>query len=132
MFPPTHGWVNFTFGKKIMKTLILLLTIIPAFTCFASSGKSENSTDPQKSEAKSKEVTHDLIIDVSENGEWTVEGKTLTEESLRKRLKNDLAADNDLKVLLRASSKLEFQKVIKVMDLCKKAGVTQIAMATQK
>ena len=114
------------------KTLILLLTIIPAFTSFANSDKSEDLADLQKSDAKSIDVTYDFIIDVSANGELSAEGEKLTTELLRKRLENELATNKDLKVLLRSSSKVEHQKAVHLIDLCKKAGVNQIAIATQK
>ena len=132
------GWL-WTFDKKIMKNIILLLTILTGVCPLsAEQDKSfEKSNEAQEADASeftaaTEKSKKDLIIAISGDGELSVGDNKLSKDALKQKLQKSIADKKDLKVVVRASTKTTHQKVVEVLDICKKAGVINVSFATQK
>jgi biopolymer transport protein ExbD len=74
----------------------------------------------------------EIIINIKSGGEIIVNGQQLTEDELLVKLKNITSMYKDQAVILRGDRVSNFQYVINVLDACQKAGIYNIAFATQK
>lgn len=72
----------------------------------------------------------EIIINVLTDGECVVNGKSLDEAGLGSMLGRLSALFPGQPVLLRADEETDFQYVIKVLDLCRKADIANISFAT--
>ena len=60
-----------------------------------------------------------------------VNGQTLSAEDLLGKLQNIATIYKDQAVIIRGDTKTEYDKIIKVLDTCQKAGIWNIAFATR-
>ncbi|WP_269527273.1 ExbD/TolR family protein [Coraliomargarita parva] len=128
-----------------MKNALLSITAILTLSAFSVSGETEEATDAteilrqeikdqeialqeQKKKLAAMEQKNTLEVSITSEG-LSTEGEKITLENLEKVLKK---LPEDSKVLIRAESTVPMEKVISVMDTCKKAGVKNISMATIK
>jgi biopolymer transport protein ExbD/thiol-disulfide isomerase/thioredoxin len=79
--------------------------------------------------AKSNPHNADIVIDVLENGDYSIAGEKVPQESLRARLSeltDDLAGAS---IVVRADTSVAFEHVVETIDRLKEAGVTNVSMA---
>jgi biopolymer transport protein ExbD len=71
-----------------------------------------------------------VLVSVDDEGDISVDGQKLTAEALTMRLKAQ--GDPDKVVVTIAGEKTtSLQSMMKVMDACRQAGVTQIGLAAR-
>jgi biopolymer transport protein ExbD len=73
----------------------------------------------------------ELIVNVKNDGTIVVNGETLTPEKLHQKLVVISGIFKDQAVIIRGDIKTEYDKIIKVLDACQKAGIWNIAFATR-
>ena len=85
-------------------------------------------------EDKKEEIRNvgEIVVNIKSGGEIIVNGQTLTEEELLVKLKNITSIYKDQAVILRGDQVADFQYIINVLNACQKAGIYNIAFATQK
>ena len=74
----------------------------------------------------------EIIINVREEGEIVLNNVTVSDEDLLTRLASISEAFPDQAVILRGDAKADFQHIIGVLDLIKKAGIWNVAFATTR
>lgn len=74
----------------------------------------------------------EIVVNIKSGGEIIVNGQTLTEDELLIKLKNITSIYKDQAVILRGDQVADFQYIINVLNACQKAGIYNIAFATQK
>lgn len=114
--------------------VLFLLVIFFAVTFQAS--KEEKLMDvsvPAAEEGKDRKQTSvgEIIINVKNDGGIVVNGQPLTTEELLGKLHNISTVFKDQAVIIRGDIKTEYDKIIKVLDTCQKAGIWNIAFATR-
>jgi biopolymer transport protein ExbD len=85
----------------------------------------EEGQDPQRS-------IGEIIVNVREDGVIVVLSQELTEEQLLGRLSELAAVYRDQAVILRGDSKTSYEDIVKVLDICQKAGIWNVAFATRR
>jgi biopolymer transport protein ExbD len=86
---------------------------------------SEEGADPQR-------VLGEIIVNVRADGTVSVWGQQKTHAQLSETLKEIATQHKNQPVRLRGDATTEFQEIVKVMDVCQRAGIWNISFATQK
>jgi biopolymer transport protein ExbD len=81
--------------------------------------------------ASRQDLETPLAITLSETGKIYLEQEELSLEVLRERLRQRLASQPKLAIVLRADQSAEHGRVVAIMDELKLAGVQKLAIATQ-
>ena len=84
------------------------------------------SATPNLAKPKTKAVTIDA------NGQVYLDTYPVTMAELETRLRSFKAITPDLPVVIKGDSKIQYEKVIEVMDLCGRLDITQLGLVTQK
>lgn len=86
---------------------------------------SEEGADPQR-------VLGEIIVNVRADGTVSVWGQQKTHAQLSETLREIATQHKNQPVRLRGDATTEFQEIVKVMDVCQRAGIWNISFATQK
>jgi biopolymer transport protein ExbD len=73
-----------------------------------------------------------LTLSVAQQGEIFVNKEKINFAQLPIRIQNAKAATKDLAVVVNADGKAEYSHVVAVIDEVKKAGVTKVALSTER
>jgi biopolymer transport protein ExbD len=73
-----------------------------------------------------------LVIGVDRAGRFFVDGQILGTQALHDRLLKEAAADSQRRVRVDGDRAVAYQHIVHVLDLCQLAGLTHIAMHTQR
>ena len=84
------------------------------------------SATPNLAKPKTKAVTIDA------NGQVYLDTYPVTMAELESRLRSFKAITPDLPVVIKGDSKIAYEKVIEVMDLCGRLDITQLGLVTAK
>lgn len=133
-FRKTHSIEAIPMQLAPLVDVLFLLVIFFAVTFQAS--KEEKLMDvsvPAAEEGKDRKQTSvgEIIINVKNDGGIVVNGQQLTTEELLGKLHNISTVFKDQAVIIRGDIKTEYDKIIKVLDTCQKAGIWNIAFATR-
>ena len=83
----------------------------------------ESGTEPER-------LPDELIVNVDEDGSIVLEGRTLAFEELVSTLKSAAMNDPDTPVTIRGHRRADHQHVVRVMDACGIAGLSNLAVGT--
>jgi len=114
--------------------VLFLLVIFFAVTWKA--GQQEKLMDvavPAAEEGKDRpqQSVGEIIVNVKNDGTIVVNGQTLSTDQLLAKLENIATVYKDQAVIIRGDVKTEYDKIIKVLDTCQKAGIWNIGFATR-
>ena len=84
------------------------------------------SNTPSLAKPKTKAVTIDA------NGQVFLDTYPVSMSELESRLRGFKAITPDLPVVIKGDAKIQYEKVIEVMDLCGRLDITQLGLVTQK
>lgn len=84
------------------------------------------SNTPSLAKPKTKAVTIDA------NGQVYLDTYPVTMSELEIRLRGFKAITPDLPVVIKGDARIQYEKVIEVMDLCGRLDITQLGLVTQK
>lgn len=84
------------------------------------------STTPNLAKPKTKAITIDA------NGQVYLDTYPVTITELESRLRSFKSITPDLPVVIKGDSKIAYEKVIEVMDLCGRLDITQLGLVTAK
>lgn len=69
---------------------------------------------------------------VRKDGQLYLNEKKITLESLEKTLKKNLQKIKDESLILKGDKKIEYGKVVKIMEIVKKSGIKRLIIGTKK
>jgi biopolymer transport protein ExbD len=81
--------------------------------------------------ADARQTAHELIINVRESGEVVVDKSLMNKEQLFAKLQRIALVNGNQAIRIRGDGKVEYQKIVEVIDVCQKAGIPNISFATQ-
>jgi len=84
------------------------------------------SNTPSLAKPKTKAIT------ITEQGQIFLDAYPVTMEELESRLRQLRAADPDFPVVIKGDAKIQYEKVIDVLDLMGKLEITQLGLVTQR
>lgn len=74
----------------------------------------------------------EVIINVLEDGAMVLEGRTVSETEMHDRLSSIAAVYRDVAVILRGDRNTRYENIVRVLDLCRRAGIWNVAFATDR
>ncbi len=85
----------------------------------------------EKGKDRKQQNVGEIIVNVKADGTVVVNGQTLSLEELLGKLAKIASVSESQAVIIRGDVKTEYDKIIKVLDTCQKAGIWNIAFATR-
>jgi biopolymer transport protein ExbD len=70
-------------------------------------------------------------IVVNEHGEVFLNDESVPDDRLKEQLQKLKAADPDPKVVVKGADEVDYQSMIKVLDVLQQLGITKVGLATQ-
>lgn len=111
--------------------MFLLLVFFMAAAIYAQWETKMDITVPTASTGvRADRQEGEIIINLDADGTVVVNGFVLTADMLLERLSRVAEIHRDQPVIVRADGKVEHEKVMGVLDTCRKAGIWNIAFAT--
>lgn len=87
----------------------------------------ENAEMPNKSRA-----INEIILNVREDGMVTINREIFTVEQLYPKLERIVNIEKNQPVRIRGDADTTYQKIVNVLDVCRKAGIWNISFSTRK
>ena len=128
-------------------TIAILLLSLASSPVLAEADAEEESSERIEEFKKATEEFHaaelkmraavpgkdgEVVINVRADGTIRVGDKELSLDELKAELPKLSGENKDRSVRIRGDAALEYQKVVEVIDVCQKAGLWDIAFATQR
>ena len=113
----------------LVDIVFLMLIFFMVSTSFkvASSLKLElPSSHSQEQVSEQQEV----IVSISEKGQFYVQDEVVSDNDLRKRILNQTKGDPNMRIVLRADAKAQHQYVVRALDVLRGLGMGKVAIAT--
>ncbi len=115
--------------------LVLLIIFMVTTTAIAEQGGQSGGLKvnlPRAGKSSPTNEMHDLAIAVLEDGRTVIGGKVVDEDVLTKILDKTSAENPDTLVLVQADQGVVHGKVVAVMDLARRHGLSRLAIATRE
>ncbi|WP_295918402.1 biopolymer transporter ExbD [uncultured Xanthomonas sp.] len=87
---------------------------------------------PKASAAKPLSEPKTKVIAIDNNGQISLDAVPVSMSELEQQLRNALASDAELPVILRGDRGVQYEKVMAVLDLCSRLGIASIGLASQR
>ena len=121
---------------QIAPMVDILLVLLCFFIMTWSMARKENELDvrvPSANSAnESNPVVNQTILNVKADGTVVINRKTLTSAELLEKLKSLAELYPDYAIILRGDIKTEYQSIVSVLDICRDAGIWNVAFATSE
>ncbi len=121
---------------QIAPMVDILLVLLCFFIMTWSMARKENELDvrvPSANSAnESNPVGNQSILNVKADGTVVINRKSLASAELLEKLKSLAELYPDYAIILRGDIKTEYQSIVSVLDICRDAGIWNVAFATSK
>lgn len=87
---------------------------------------------PKASQAPSLAKPRTKAITITTEGRIYLDTQEVTLPELEQRLRDYRAADPELPVVVKGDSQIQYQRIIEVLDVVKRAKVTNLGLVTQR
>src|SRR5688572_25849929 len=125
---PEEEVLNLT---PLIDMVFLLLVFFLAATTFARAEVEMDLDLPRSQAGKSDRESHLLVVNVLRDGRIRVDGREVTAEALRQRLRAAAARDKEQAVLIRGDTKVQFGVVAMAFDACLAAKLSRVSVAAE-
>jgi len=116
----------------MVDVVFLLLIFFIATMQYTQSERELNISVPVAEEgADARQTVGEIIVNVRESGEVVVDQTVMDKAQLFEKLKRIAAVHKNQAIRIRGDGKVEYQKIVEVIDVCQKAGIPNISFATQ-
>lgn len=117
--------INITPLTDIFLVLLIIMMVIAPLL----DQQGLNLTVPSQHEAEKQEKEMKIItVDVSESGQYSINGNVVSSDSLLQAIKQDFQENKD-GLLIKAAQNSTHEAVVKVMDAAQNAGIASISIA---
>ena len=129
---PPHGFLGF----QIAPMVDVLLVLICFFLVTWGLARWETDVDvklPVARESNDETSFRDLlIINIVRDGNLIVHRQPVEADSLFERLRALAKLNPDQAVILRGDESVPYRRIVQVLDLCRQAGIWNVAFATAR
>jgi biopolymer transport protein ExbD len=119
--------INVTPMVDIMLVLLIVFMVTANFV--SEQGLKINIPKTQETETS---TTVSLSVAVNDKGELLFKSAKTDVEGLKASLIREVGVNPNTRVTLAADSRLSYQQVMNVLDIIKQAGITKVALASEK
>jgi len=124
------------FGFQIAPMVDILLVLLVFFIVTWNFALSENELDVKIPSAKNAKEPQpyvgQVVVNVKTDGSIVFNRKTISHEELQSKLDQLSKLYPDQAVILRGDQKADYMSIVKVLDICRKANIWNVAFATAK
>ena len=114
----------------LIDVVFLLLVFFLAATTFADDEVQMELELPQAQNGnEDRQPDRPLVIAVAQDGTLQVDGRQVSIEGLRQKLRAAAARDKDTEVVIRGDTRVHFGAVAQAFDACLGASLTKVAIA---
>lgn len=110
-------------------TLVLLIIFMVTAHFVSDTGVAVNLPKAASAEVN---PTPALTLSVGKNGELSLMGQQVDANRLRANMVREAELNPGVRVVVAADETLIYRDVVKILDLIKQAGVTRVALASEK
>lgn len=128
----TLGPVPLQLASMIDIMLVLLMFFILSYKFASDETDLDIKVPTSKEGVDSSRVGGEILVNVRADGTVVVEGKQLSLEQLQEKLTGVVKIYKDQPIRLRGDGNVMYQKMVQIIDACRKAGVWNISFATQR
>lgn len=111
---------------------LLLIFFIVTWQFTRSETELSVSVPTAKEGAEPERQGGEIVINILGDGVIRVEGTTVDIEQLLEKLSQIAVQFENQPVRIRGDGKVEYQRIVEVIDTCQKAGIWNISFATQR
>jgi len=116
----------------MVDVVFLLLIFFIATMQFSQSERELNVSVPVAEEgADAKQTVGEIIVNVRADGTVVVNQAEMSQAQLFAKLTRIAAVHKNQAIRIRGDAKVEYQEIVRVIDVCQKAGIPNISFATQ-
>ena len=126
------GPVPLQLASMIDIMLVLLMFFILSYKFASDETDLDIKVPTSKQGVDSTRVGGEILVNVRADGTVVVEGKTMSLDQLQAKLTGVVRIFKDQPIRLRGDGSVKYQKMVEIIDSCRKAGVWNISFATQK
>ena len=112
----------------LIDVVFLLLIFFLTATTFQKDEVEMDLELPQAASGEPSDETEVIVINVASNGKLIVDGREVTVEALKQKLKAAATRNKDQEVLIRGDRKTQFGVVAQVFDACLLAKLHSISI----
>ena len=120
-----EGGISLT---PLIDVVFLLLIFFLTATTFQKDEVEMDLELPQAASGEPSDETEVIVINVASNGKLLVDGREVTVEALKQKLKAAATRNKDQEVLIRGDRKTQFGVVAQVFDACLLAKLHSISI----
>ncbi len=121
-------------GFLIAPMVDILLVLLGFFMLTWSFARQERELDvqmPAAGEAKEQRGSvGEVIVNVKSDGTLVMNRRPMTDDELLTALKRVSGLYPDQAVVLRGDRRVDYGKIVRTLDLCRRAGIWNVAFAT--
>ena len=125
-----------TVAFQIAPMVDILLVLLCFFVITWSMARKENELDVRVPAAQagqeSNPVVNQTVLNVKADGTIVWDRKQIAKDALQDKLKSLAALYPDYAIILRGDVKTDYEHIVQVLDLCRQAGIWNVAFATSK
>jgi biopolymer transport protein ExbD len=121
--------INITPMLDLAYVLLIMFIIL---TTAAVQGMKVDLPRASASATQNLAVPRTKVISVSEQGQVFLDAVPVTLPELERRLRDLKATQTDLPVVLRGDRAVQYEKIMAVLDIAARVGITQIGLAAQR
>lgn len=116
----------------MIDVVFLLLIFFIATMQYAQKERELNVSVPVAQEgADARQTVGEIIVNVRDDGTVVVDSSDMTQDQLYDKLTRIAAVHKNQAIRIRGDGKVEYQKIVEVIDVCQKAGIPNISFATR-
>lgn len=123
---PEEDVLNLT---PLIDMVFLLLVFFLATTTFARAEVEMDLDLPKSQAGKNDRESHLLVVNVMRDGSIKVDGRSVTADGLRQRLRAAAARDKEQAVLIRGDTSVQFGVVALALDACLGAKLSRVSVS---
>ena len=109
---------------------LTLLIILMVTTTFARKPGVSLKLPETVTREGAQETPKDLTVEVSSNGNLSLNGQPQTAEQLQAKLRELALKDKEARVMIRGDRAVIYSRMMEVMDMIRQAGLTRVVLPT--
>lgn len=87
---------------------------------------------PKASSSQNLAQPKTKVVSVSDRGQTYLDTVPVTLAELEEKLRAQKAATPDFPVILKADGRVQYEKVMNILDICARVGISAVGMAAQR
>lgn len=115
----------------LVDVTLVLLIIFMATTAFVKDAALDMRLPAAQTQETTSTPNRDLNIALTRSGDIYLDGKASSEEQVQNALLARARQDAETRVVIKGDERIEYARVVRVMDMARQAGLPRVALGTR-